>query len=152
MNKVDQIIQQLKDIDVDGETMQHILEQVGMDDQMHRQLVMSKPIKSTKELLEEKEELNKIWSNFSPPTKINLEDWKTLLIFVSSNQYKMNKAEQFLQLQAEVNEQIDEQGQASEQLADQLEALGNELNEQEIEEVCERARAERLYEQGLRHY
>lgn len=64
----------------------------------------------------------------------------------------MNKAEKFLQLQAQVNQEIDEKGQASEQLADQLEALGNELNEQEIEEVCERARAERLYEQGLRHY
>ena len=54
MQKVDQIIQQLKDIDVDGETMQYILEKVGMDDQMHRQLIMSKPIESTTELLEEK--------------------------------------------------------------------------------------------------
>ena len=54
MQKVDQIIQQLKDIDVDGETMQYILENVGMDDQMHRQLIMSKPIESTTELLEEK--------------------------------------------------------------------------------------------------
>ena len=84
--------------------------------------------------------------------KINLEDWKILLIFASSNSNNMNKAEQFLQLQAQVNQEIDEKGQASEQLADQLEALENELNEQEIEEVCERARAERLYEQGLRHY
>lgn len=54
MQKVDQIIQQLKDIDVDGETMQYILEQVGMDDQMHRQLIMTKPTESTTELLEER--------------------------------------------------------------------------------------------------
>lgn len=55
---VDQIIQQLKDMEVDGETMQHILEQVGMDDQMHRQLIMTKPIENTKNLLEEK------WLNY----------------------------------------------------------------------------------------
>jgi len=54
MQKVDQIIQQLKDIDVDGETMQYILEQVGMDDQMHRQLIMTKPTESTTELLKER--------------------------------------------------------------------------------------------------
>ena len=60
MQNVDQIIQQLKDMEVDGETMQHILEQVGMDDQMHRQLVMSKPIESTKELLEELSNLKQL--------------------------------------------------------------------------------------------
>jgi uncharacterized protein YukE len=64
----------------------------------------------------------------------------------------MNNVDKFFQLQAQVNQQINEQGQASEQLANQLEALGDSLNEKEIEEVCERARAERLYEQGLRHY
>jgi hypothetical protein len=64
----------------------------------------------------------------------------------------MNKAEKFLQLQAQVNQEIDQHGQASTKLADELEALGDELNEDEINEVCERARAERLYEQGLRHY
>ncbi len=54
MQKVDHIIQQLKDIDVDGETMQYILVQVGMDGQMHRQLVMTMPTESTTELLEER--------------------------------------------------------------------------------------------------
>ena len=84
--------------------------------------------------------------------KINLENWEVLLIFVLSNSINMNNVDKFFQLQTEVNQQIDEQGQVSEQLANQLEALGDSLNEQEIEEVCERARAERLYEQGLRHY
>jgi len=36
--KVDTIIQMLKDIDIDGETMEYILRQVGMDDQILNQL------------------------------------------------------------------------------------------------------------------
>ena len=54
---VKEIIAKLKVIDVDGETMQYILEQVGMDDQMLRQLVMSRPIDETKGLLDEKIEI-----------------------------------------------------------------------------------------------
>jgi len=56
---VKDIIAKLKVIDVDGETMQYILQQVGMEDQMLRQLVMSSPESDTKDLLEEKRELNK---------------------------------------------------------------------------------------------
>lgn len=36
--KVQMVIKTLKEIDVDGETMQHILEQVGMSEQMLQQL------------------------------------------------------------------------------------------------------------------
>jgi hypothetical protein len=39
---VEKIIQILKDIDVDGETMEYILKSVGMDDQMANQLVHNK--------------------------------------------------------------------------------------------------------------
>ena len=47
MNKelVNYIIQTLHEMNVDGETMEYILEQVGMEDQMHRQLA-SKEIES----------------------------------------------------------------------------------------------------------
>ena len=38
-SRTKQIIQMLKDIDVDGETMEYILRQVGMEDQMANQLV-----------------------------------------------------------------------------------------------------------------
>ena len=55
---VKDIIAKLKVIDVDGETMQYILQQVGMEDQMLRQLVMSNPESDIKDLLEEKKELN----------------------------------------------------------------------------------------------
>ena len=52
--EVNEIIQKLKAIDIDGERMQYILEQVGMSDQMHRQLIMTKTIADTELLLEEK--------------------------------------------------------------------------------------------------
>ena len=52
------IIAKLKVIDVDGETMQYILEQVGMDEQMHRQLVMKNDFGVTKDILREKFELS----------------------------------------------------------------------------------------------
>jgi hypothetical protein len=51
---VKDIIAKLKVIDVDGETMQYILKEVGMEDQMLRQLIMSNPESDTKDLLEEK--------------------------------------------------------------------------------------------------
>jgi hypothetical protein len=51
---VKEIIAKLRAIDVDGETMQYIIEQVGMSDQMSRQLIMSNPESNTKDLLEEK--------------------------------------------------------------------------------------------------
>jgi hypothetical protein len=57
-DKVKEVIQILKTLDngdsVDGETMEYILEQVGMNDQMLRQLVMGNPESKTKDLLEEK--------------------------------------------------------------------------------------------------
>ena len=52
--EVNEIIQKLKAIDIDGERMQYILEQVGMAVQMHRQLIMTKTIADTELLLEEK--------------------------------------------------------------------------------------------------
>jgi hypothetical protein len=51
---VEDIIQKLIQLDVDGETMQYIIDQVGMTDQMLRQLVMNTPTSETIDLLEEK--------------------------------------------------------------------------------------------------
>ena len=50
------VIAKLKEIEVDGETMQHIIEQLGMNDQMLRQLVLTNPYVDTADLLKEKEE------------------------------------------------------------------------------------------------
>ena len=54
---VNEIIEKLKAIDIDGEQMQYIIERVGMSDQMHRQLIMSKGLSDSEILLEEKKSL-----------------------------------------------------------------------------------------------
>ena len=54
---VNRVINILKEIDVDGETMQYILERVGMQDQMLRQLLMSQPIGEVKDMYYERREL-----------------------------------------------------------------------------------------------
>ena len=56
--KVLNIIKLCKDIDIDGETMEYILEKVAMTDQMLRQLVMNNPQSDTIDLLLEKVEID----------------------------------------------------------------------------------------------
>ena len=55
--KTNFVIQFLKEMDVDGETMQYILEQVGMEKQMLRQLVMQADNVYLRDLIKEKVEL-----------------------------------------------------------------------------------------------
>jgi hypothetical protein len=50
---VETVIDMLSHIEVDGETMEYILRQVGMEEQMLRQLIMSSPIEPKQETLEE---------------------------------------------------------------------------------------------------
>ena len=54
---VESVIATLKHIDVDGETMEYILKQVGMDWQMLRQLVLTSPLEQVEYLVEEKKDL-----------------------------------------------------------------------------------------------
>ena len=56
--KVLNIIKLCKDIDIDGETMEYILEKVARTDQMLRQLVMNNPQSNIIDLLNEKIELD----------------------------------------------------------------------------------------------
>ena len=51
------IIQELKNVGVDGETMGYILDQVGMEHQMLRQLMLTLPIEEIENLIEERKEL-----------------------------------------------------------------------------------------------
>ena len=53
-NVIQDIIEKLKYLEVDGETMQYILKEVGMEEQMLRQLIMNSSETDTKDLLEEK--------------------------------------------------------------------------------------------------
>ena len=55
---VESIIATLNHIDIDGETMEYILEKVAMTDQMLRQLVMNNPQSDIMDLLLEKVELD----------------------------------------------------------------------------------------------
>lgn len=55
--KTQSIIQQLKSMDIDGETMQCILKETGMEWQMLRQLVLTMPIEQVEYLMEERKEL-----------------------------------------------------------------------------------------------
>jgi hypothetical protein len=56
---VNRVVNILREIDVDGETMQFILDKVGMEDQMLRQLVMSQPIEEVRYMIEEREEFER---------------------------------------------------------------------------------------------
>jgi hypothetical protein len=53
---VEDVIAKLREIEVDGETMQYILNKVGMEDQILKQLVMSQPIEDVRYMIEEREE------------------------------------------------------------------------------------------------
>ena len=50
---VEEVISMLKHMDIDGETMQHIIESVGLEDQMTRQLILSSEGGPLEELLTE---------------------------------------------------------------------------------------------------
>lgn len=56
--KISTIIELCKDIDIDGETMEYILEKVAMTNQMLRQLVMNNPQSDIMDLLLEKVEVD----------------------------------------------------------------------------------------------
>ena len=55
--EVRDIILRLRGLEVDGETMQFILEQTGMEWQMLRQLIMTLPIEQVEYLIEERKDL-----------------------------------------------------------------------------------------------
>lgn len=55
--RVKLVIDILKDIEVDGETMQYILKEIGMDWQMLRQLMLTMPIEQVEYLIEERKDL-----------------------------------------------------------------------------------------------
>lgn len=54
---VEEVIEMLRHIEVDGETMQYILARVGLEDQMLRQLLMISDLRYLNDLIEEKNTL-----------------------------------------------------------------------------------------------
>jgi hypothetical protein len=66
--RINQVIGILKNLTwkgdcVDGETMQYILNKVGMQEQMLKQLVMSQPIEEVRYMIEEREEFEEELDN-----------------------------------------------------------------------------------------
>ena len=57
MDRIDYIIRMLKEMEVDGETMQYILKETDMEWQMLRQLMLTMPIEQVEYLMEERKEL-----------------------------------------------------------------------------------------------
>ena len=57
MDRIDYIIRMLKEMEVDGETMQYILKETDMEWQMLRQLMLMTPIEQVEYLVEEKKDL-----------------------------------------------------------------------------------------------
>ena len=57
--KIQLVTEVLNSLEIDGETMQHVIENTGMQDQMLRQLIMSAPIDQVQELITEKINLAK---------------------------------------------------------------------------------------------
>lgn len=55
--EVNSIINKLKDLEIDGETMEYILRSIGMEDQMLRQSVLKANWNDLNHLIEEKSEL-----------------------------------------------------------------------------------------------
>ena len=53
-DRVNYIIQMLSEMDIDGETMQYIIKQVGMEEQMLRQLMLTMPLDQVEYLIEER--------------------------------------------------------------------------------------------------
>ena len=54
---IQRVIDILDEIEVDGETTQYILKEIGMEWQMLRQLVMTLPIEQVEYLIEERKDL-----------------------------------------------------------------------------------------------
>ena len=68
-NMVESIISTLKHMDVDGETMEHIIGEVGMQDQMTKQLIMTTRHDDLEYYLSERYELENLLVQIDLATK-----------------------------------------------------------------------------------
>ena len=59
-------IQHILNLETDGETVEYIIRQIGMEHQMLRQLIMTMPVDEIEDLLEERRELDAQKALFEP--------------------------------------------------------------------------------------
>jgi hypothetical protein len=95
--QLEAVIQLLNSMDIDGEGMEYIINGVGMNDQMLRQLIMNNPESDTKDLLEEKVMLS----------DTRLEETKIWKIIKVMNEFEENNPEQLRQFIKELDNLID---------------------------------------------
>jgi hypothetical protein len=55
---IQDVIKWLQTNEIDGETMENIIREVGMEDQMLRQLILTMPIEQVEPLINERKELD----------------------------------------------------------------------------------------------
>jgi hypothetical protein len=55
---IENIALQLKQMEVDGESMEYLIRKVGMEEQMLRQLMLTMPIEQVEHLMSERKELD----------------------------------------------------------------------------------------------
>lgn len=55
---IENIALQLKQMEVDGESMEYLIRKVGMEEQMLRQLMLTMPIEQVEYLMSERKELD----------------------------------------------------------------------------------------------
>ena len=87
---VDDIISKLKSFDLDGETMLNILEKVGMDDQMLKQLVRENPTDALNEIID----LCGDFPSFNKKVLVKLDDF--LLNNISNNSIFYEKIKEII--------------------------------------------------------
>lgn len=94
-SSADHIIEHLKAIDVDGETMEYIINEVGMTSQMLRQLMMDASDLEINNILEERDSFHDKGSNdhlnYKYEVGIDIEDEGTMTLGVFVSVEEANK-------------------------------------------------------------
>ena len=91
----DNVVKQLKEIQIDGESMERLIDDVGMTDQMIRQLIGSNPEKAFTELLDlykdisDSEELNEYLLNKITNDKDFYKKITDMIIQADSKKYNL---------------------------------------------------------------
>lgn len=57
--EVDILVHKLRELEIDGETMEYIVKSLGFEEYLHHWLIMKNPIVNTLDILKEKTELSK---------------------------------------------------------------------------------------------
>jgi hypothetical protein len=93
--KLQASIDALKSIDIDGETMQYIIEELGMQEQMIKQLIVTYPNTTTEYLINYNKEfpIDKVKRKILYPTLTKAQDIKLIVLDNYIDYYTSNDLE-----------------------------------------------------------